>query len=319
VLVYLIHWCSSVVCSQFVLDLFPVLGQDVGLAANGIWFGTRCSTAVLQRARTGLARRDEEDTGRVKFNTMPKQCLFCGNAANSKEHLWPRWILERLGKRRDPTRRKIGKAPAKTVPHSEVEIRCVCIPCNGGWMKGLEIENSSLIGEMMKDVSMSLNPTQQTSLANWAMKTSMVLDDVETESRDGHFYSREEAEGLRLHRTIPIPTNVWIGRYSKSDLTANGTVVSLDVPNRPKAAKASISTILVGHFVVQTVTIHNDPKQGILVSAIDVAVGDWDSLLVQIWPHGSEAVSWPPPETFTQTGQHSIGTLLDRWRLGKPV
>jgi hypothetical protein len=72
-------------------------------------------------------------------------------------------------------------------------------------MKALEIENSPLIGEMMKDISISLNPIQQTSLATWAVKTSMVLDDVETESRGGHFYSREEAEELRLHRAIPTP------------------------------------------------------------------------------------------------------------------
>lgn len=183
-------------------------------------------------------------------------------------------------------------------------------------MKRLEIENTALIGEMMRDARMSLTANQQTSVATWALKTAMVLDDVETTSRGGHFYTREEAEALRVNGTIPVPTNIWIGRYSDSDLSADGTLVSLDVPNRPKAATANISTFLVGHLAIQVATIHNDPQHGELVGSVDLVAGDWDKLLVQVWPHGADSVNWPPPVSFTVKGEHSFATLPGRWRLG---
>ena len=183
-------------------------------------------------------------------------------------------------------------------------------------MKKLEIENTGLIGEMMRDAQMSLTANQRASVATWALKTAMVLDDVETTSRGGHFYTREEAEALRVHEAIPVPTNIWIGRYSDSDLSADGTVVSLDVPNRPKAATANISTFRVGHLAIQVATIHNDPQHGELVGSVDLAAGDWDKLLVQVWPHGAESVNWPPPVSFTVRGEHSFATLPGRWRLG---
>lgn len=157
--------------------------------------------------------------------------------------------LERLGM--EPIRHKIGKGPAKVIPHSWLEVRCVCVGCNGGWMSALEAENIPLIGCLMKDFAMPLDSSQQTLLSVWAVKTAMVLDFVNAKGR-GRFYTRGECEGLRLSRTIPTQTYVWIGAYSRKGFSADGTILSLDFPNAPKAAKASVSTFVVGHLPIQS-------------------------------------------------------------------
>jgi hypothetical protein len=47
--------------------------------------------------------------------------------------------------------------------------------------------------------------------------------------------------------------------------------------------------------------------------------GNWDKMLVQIWPVGRHNVMWPAELTFTRTGPRSIATLMDRWRMGQEV
>lgn len=120
---------------------------------------------------------------------MAKQCLFCNNEGDSKEHLWSEWILQRLGVQ--PTRIKIGKTPARVVDHSVIEIRCVCIPCNGGWMSAVEVENIPVIGCLMQDIATQLDAAQQTSLALWAVQKAMVLDAVN--AKDPGTSSREQS------------------------------------------------------------------------------------------------------------------------------
>ncbi len=249
---------------------------------------------------------------------MAKQCVFCDREANSKEHLWPDWILERLGKDQ-PTRRKIGKAIPKIVPNSVLEIRCVCISCNNGWMSALEKENIPLIGSLMQDIAAPLDESQQTLLSIWALKTAMVLDSVNAKER-GHYYTRAECEALRLNRTIPDHTNVWIGAYSREGYSADGTILSLDLPSAPKAAKASLSTFVVGHLPIQVITIRPEPQHNnTRIEEVKIRPGQWDKLLLSIWPVEKRSIMWPPPLTFNNSGPQSIATLFARWRLGKQV
>ena len=246
---------------------------------------------------------------------MAKQCLFCASEANSKEHLWSDWILKRLGTQ--PTRIKMGKARASTVPHSVIEVRCVCIPCNGGWMSDLESENIPIIGRLMENTATPLDAAQQTSLALWAVMKAMVLDGVNAKNR-GHFFARNECETLRLQRRIPDKTVLQIGAYVRSGYSADGTIVWFDFPNAPKAAKASVSTFVIGHLVIQGVTVHHEPEhENAPVQGVAIGNGEWDKLLVRICPIGTQPVTWPPQATFTNSGPSSIATLQNRWRMGR--
>src|SRR5882672_10108178 len=111
-----------------------------------------------------------------------RQCLFCDQAANSKEHVWPSWILEKLKIDR-PIQHVIGKKEPKILPKAEIQIRCVCEDCNNGWMSRLETENMPIIGPLMHDISIPLSLERQRSVALWAVKTAMVGDAVNKRDR----------------------------------------------------------------------------------------------------------------------------------------
>ncbi len=54
-----------------------------------------------------------------------RKCLFCDNAADSREHVWPDWILQRL-KVRDVIHHKMGNDPALLLPNPEQKVKAVC-------------------------------------------------------------------------------------------------------------------------------------------------------------------------------------------------
>jgi hypothetical protein len=89
-------------------------------------------------------------------------CLFCPEAANSLEHLWPKWVHER----RDfgPLKHKRGTTDI-IIPNPQITVKAVCRPCNNGWMSKLELISIPLIGSMMQNVSIQLDRGQQTTVA----------------------------------------------------------------------------------------------------------------------------------------------------------
>jgi len=184
-------------------------------------------------------------------------------------------------------------------------------------MSALESENIPIIGCLMQNTAKPLDAAQQTSLALWAVEKAMVLDAVNAKNR-GHFFTRNECEALRLHRRIPDKTVVQIGAYGRSGYSADGTIVWLDFPNAPKAAKASVSTFVMGHLVIQVVTVHHEPEhENARVQGVTIRDGEWDKLLLPIWPVGTRPMTWPPQATFSNSGASSIATLQNRWRIGK--
>ena len=244
---------------------------------------------------------------------MDRQCLFCCNDPNSKEHAWPNWILRmRKDKNWGPIRRTVGGLPVKVTASAEVKIEAVCQPCNNGWMSRLETENKSLIGSLLNDLSIPLDTSQQTSLVRWTLKTAMVLDAV-TKERN-RFYTKSECENLHVNSLIPDRTTIWVGRYFRSSLSLDGTEVWIDLPRIPKVAKVCVTTILVGHLAIQSVTTHVLPehKRKEISGPISVVPGT----LLAIWPAISRPVNWPPPVSFTNSGPTSIGWLFARWRTG---
>jgi hypothetical protein len=72
-----------------------------------------------------------------------RQCLFCDNVANSREHVWPGWILKRLNVR-DVIRQKMGNDAEQLLSNPVQKIKAVCKTRNSGWMHDLEQTNIPL-------------------------------------------------------------------------------------------------------------------------------------------------------------------------------
>src|SRR5438552_841106 len=104
-----------------------------------------------------------------------KPCIFCGKPADSKEDLFPRWILKRVVTHQ-PLYRKMGDAPPEITEDQEVRLPCVCQKCNNTWMSGMETTVKKFLGPMIEDLSLPLDRQNQQNLAEWAVKGAMIND-----------------------------------------------------------------------------------------------------------------------------------------------
>jgi hypothetical protein len=250
------------------------------------------------------------------LGTMSRLCAFCPNPANTLEHLWPDWILKSLSASQ-PIRHSIGRRPAFYVNNPAVKVRAVCEQCNGGWMSDLEALNRPVIGALIHDISFPLDEAQQASLAAWTLKTGMVLDAINRRDRVP-FYSAIERSLLRTQSSMPSGTAVWFARFSGSGFHAGGIDIWLDQGEILKAAQGWVTTLIVGHLAIQSVTIRGLHPDYVAhpIETVAIKAGPWAQLLHKICPPSGK-VNWPPQLTFTSRGQLSIGALIDRWRSGR--
>jgi len=248
---------------------------------------------------------------------MAKQCLFCPRAVDSAEHVWSDWILEDL-KPVQPIHITIGKTMSKWVDNPEVRVRCVCQKCNNGWMSDIENENKPHMLAMMNDKPTVLQPKQEKLLTRWAILKAMVIDG--SSKRRTPFYSESERSGMKPPlRSLPVGTITWIGRLSVKAFHAGLTDTFGEIRNVPKAFHCCVTTIIVGHLVIQVVTMHViAPFATLRVHPVDNP-GAWDVNLLELWPVFGDK-SWPPPFSFGLKGTtHHIARLVNRWKIGENI
>jgi hypothetical protein len=149
-----------------------------------------------------------------------KPCIFCGKPADSKEDLFPRWILKKVVTRQ-PLYRQMGDAPAEITDDQEVRIPCACQKCNNTWMSGMEKTVKKFLGPMIEDLGFPLDRQNQQNLTEWAVKCAMCNDTVDPHPR---FFTEAECQAFRLERTIPDRTLVFAARFSGRSLDSNGRV-----------------------------------------------------------------------------------------------
>ncbi len=234
--------------------------------------------------------------GQPKFKPV-KQCIFCPAKADSREHVWSDWLLNRLGKNRSVIVGKIQNRDYFDPEQKQIVVKCVCEGCNGGWMKRLEDSVIPILEPMIFDGKHTrLDPLQQWLLAQWAMKTAMVVEYCVRE-RDT-FYTRADCLALSnlTHPTLPSFSYVWIADH---DGWENVYTKGTDASGRPGSADiqtAYVTTLSFGRVAMQTLTIRSgtntDPY-----SDIECNQHLWSGLLRQIWP-ATSVVDWPPPNSL---------------------
>lgn len=107
VLIYLFHGCSSVVCSQFVLDLFPV--QITLGARNRRWFTQEISKTILN-SRNQQLHKTTRSHDRVVLSSVERG-LNCPSRLdfNANENPIVAVALNHQVKARDTFKRGIGR------------------------------------------------------------------------------------------------------------------------------------------------------------------------------------------------------------------
>lgn len=228
--------------------------------------------------------------------------MFCGNDADSREHLLPKWLQRVLPvdepaihfRQFDPAgtdRREWERRPFRET------VRVVCSGCNNGWMSALENRAASIMEPLVVQQPSLLDTSAQATLATWAVKTALVfqaglLDHPEAPL--DHF-ARLRTDGLP-----PDQITVWLGAHyrGRADPTNSAfvhrplSIESLDGRIDTEQADADgfgyLNFLAVGGvgFVIVGHRLGNRTKVG-----YTGALGD---ALLGIWPPSGVSMTWPP-------------------------
>jgi hypothetical protein len=243
-----------------------------------------------------------------------RTCIFCDAPANSREHIFPDWILKLHGSDR-PFRQKLGRGETRTFT-GDLTVRGVCNTCNLGWMSTLETAVSPFTTQMTFGETINLTELQQTQLSVWAAKMAMVLGGTRPANAE-RFYTSQNGKTLASGVSLPPLTRVWLGKLSASGIDSTSSYLFFDgdvVSERPDGC---VNTITVGSLVFQVVTFRHEDEANRLEMRVDCKNGDWDNLLVSIWPPAVHPVIWPPNRILSlDQSEGFLWSVKDRWRIG---
>jgi hypothetical protein len=219
-----------------------------------------------------------------------------------------------------PIRVKEGTEPELVDNNPERTIDTVCHTCNNTWMSRLEEKNIPALGDMLDNKHTAVDEGRQRLLAEWALKTAMVLDSIKSRHGDENFYTRDECRAMRISQEIPKETRIWVGALTEPHLGAFGTDFTILGGDRARIGTGIANTIVAGHFAVQVVTTHMTPNSvSDGIREVQPNPGDWDNTLIQLRPKAHKTINWPPTIPFTNGGPQSIAFLMQRWRSGEKV
>lgn len=240
-----------------------------------------------------------------------RSCIFCSNPADSKEDLFPRWILRRV-QTRELLRRQIGAAQPVITQDQEVRLPCVCQPCNNTWMSGMETTVKKFMGPMIEDLSFRLTRQNQQNLSEWAVKCAMCNDSIDVRPR---FFIEHECRAFKETRTIPDRTSVFASRFTGRSLDSNGADFTLIDPDTTSLlARAHVYNIMVGHVVLQVLSWRPEPQHQHKNLLVKTANGPWPMLAIQTWPIQKNLVTWPPQLSLSLSGVTHYGHFRARFK-----
>jgi hypothetical protein len=230
---------------------------------------------------------------------MARQCAFCGSTEKiSREHVWPRWASGHLAG--DDTftfyRHFVGDGFALQEPERwahkpfDLTVKAVCGSCNNGWMAQLESDaKEALFSSAFAGRGRVLHRGGQRTLAAWALKTAMVVEQTNASARRGIPYA--EYSQLRTRGEPSDRVRVWVASYSGTLAVALGLPFGADIdmdagPNRERGERDVWgSTLLFGPVVFQVIGTHVDAVLG----GLEMATANTH----QVWPT-RESFTWMP-------------------------
>jgi hypothetical protein len=186
-------------------------------------------------------------------------------------------------------------------------------------MSDLENVNQARMRTMMRGQRTVLDPAEQKLLARWALLKAIVIDAIN--QRRTPFYSECERTKFKPPLSaFPVGTSVWLARFSSfRAFHAGGNDIWQNIGEVPKAMRGCVTNIVVGHLILQTLTMHVLPMFANRRILPECKPGAWDVSLLNIWPIFG-ALVWPPSISFeAKGGPNRLGNIIDRWQVGVDV
>jgi hypothetical protein len=264
---------------------------------------------------SGSSKIESRERG-VEVADIPRAtnaCIFCGRPADSKEDLFPRWILKRV-KTGQPLVHQLGDGPRQIVDDPEVRIPCACQKCNNGWMSRMERTAQKFMGLLIDDFSVPLNRQQQQTLSEWAVKCAMCNDAIDVQRP--RFFTDGECHTFKQSRTIPARTMVFAAQFAGRSFDSIGSDFALTEPGTDKVlVHGHVYNVMVGHLVLQVAGWRPEPEHEDKIVRMKFKDGIWDKLTIQIWPFEKPSLNWPPPMSLsTKRDLTHYGHFRERFR-----
>jgi hypothetical protein len=246
---------------------------------------------------------------------MANNCIFCGNPAGSREHIWPKWVLAR----RDfgPFRLKRAGQKEVILNGAELTVKTVCGHCNNGWMGKLEATLMPILIPMFERNSVTLDKEQQRLVSLWLVKMAFLYDSAKGRDADNTFYEKSEGAAFATTEHIPNFTGVWIGQLEEEHRALDGADFTLN-NLETRIGNGSVVTLANEHLVAQVVTLRlKETPEGPTQLNLNAKYPHLNEMLIRIHPQEKDEVQWPPKDSFTNGGPRGYAYLMDRWRIGE--
>lgn len=236
------------------------------------------------------------------------ECVLCGATigrnTQSRQHVFPEWleqffIPEDKSDEPIPHQRKL-KRRGEPMHHEEwealpfnMQVKVLCKPCNNEWCHDIENAAKPLLIPMITGNKITLDASDQTSVAVWV--TLMVLM-LQLTHREGERSIMPDAYRWFRRWRMPLPNEqIWIalydgeGEWPVSYRHYGMSIYPATVPEPPKDLNAHGLAISIGHLVAVAFG-HTLAAESLRVG---VQSGPPAAVLRPIWPTTGDPVEFP--------------------------
>lgn len=240
-----------------------------------------------------------------------RTCIFCNNKASTREDAWPKWLMKRFAASSvfymDAERggRKLGNWQ---MAKPKLLVNWLCAKCNNGWMSRIESETKPIFVAILDEKLNVINCSNQSTLACWAVKTSMVLECLN--SNRIWFYTDDERQLMCDTQTIPAITYVWIAKcVNHPNIYSAAKYFRTSIDNNSGIAYATTMGFGSLAFQVLSIKIPKAIPENVSIT-YSVTEGPWYRTLLQIWPIIQDSVRWPAG--YGLNGEIGLDALTER-------
>ncbi len=242
------------------------------------------------REKLKLLKQTDRDT---------KTCVFCDASPTTEEHVFSAWTHKYM------LPRQPGRAQSRVaIEHidrvvgtnfklpgaiRDWQVKCVCGPCNNGWMSGLDKKAEPLMKPLILGQQTRLFEKDCETIATWSVLKSMVVH-----SKIVHQTRRKH---LRAVKRPPKDWAVWIANYERQTWQTEWLSWPVSVregaenaPRRPSAYNAHITIQIIKNLFIH---VTNLPYED-FGTRFRFRRPDGSPLaLVRLWPFAGTSIVWP--------------------------
>jgi hypothetical protein len=252
-----------------------------------------------------------------------KQCIFCSNPANSKEHFWSEWMHGILPQPPDPRHNRILREfHPKVGTHvsgpkgrpggiETIKIRVVCDACNNGWMNRAEHAARPFLRPLIKGTPVELNATEMTAVARW-----IALKCIVAEHADGRELTpKVDRFALRERGTIPEYFRIYLINHNLAKGTGymrHSLGISLSGPPTDPPAWGTPKNIQTISFFLGRIFVHLNAARidDYSIESRYLLPEIWGQC--RIWPFQHLRLRWPRRPLLDAAGIATVSSALQR-------